>query len=449
MGLRHRSGLVAAMEQEQMIEDAVNAATEPVILPEAAESAESAMLETNEQVFEAGAEYDNAADAIEVTDALDQYQEVIEDLPEGQTLSTESLQMLSIGLKHCYKRLGIQETTPALESFSSPKNGTKAAMESMTENIGKVFKAIVEAIKRGLKWLADFFKGLFSSTERLKQRAEKLKELAKKSTVEKQNLPDIENDELFHKLSLNGKIDVVRDIEVMKRYSSTTLLDAYLSISSNSKEIAEGSTNGKDLTKAMENVIRSIESIGALPANIVLPGEHRLVFDAKPKLKELMQEAAHLSNSKLDIFNSNRAKGLGLVADALKLIGDSYVFEIDEKTAQKLQVLNAADIEHAMGSLVELLAEARKFEKESKAIDSNYQRIIKINSFIVDVNDKATYGTDSSTGIRRGMLKIASMNLHAGNKICGKTLQILIGYAKAMVDYSELSVKHFPELKAA
>lgn len=218
----HARGLVAALEQEQVIEaavaeqavengDAAARVVDPVEQLDNAESLETELLEVQEVEAEGVEQEAQVEEAIEVSEALDEYQEALESIGKQGGLDRNGAMILQIGLEQLCARVGIEPTAmafPSMESFggaTSRIHSTKVAMESVKETAKKVWEAIMAAIKRAGAWLKDFWKKLTDSNHRLKARADKIK--AAVASVKGEATGEIENSSLADKLHINGKVE--------------------------------------------------------------------------------------------------------------------------------------------------------------------------------------------------------------------------------------------------
>ena len=222
----HARGLVAALEEEQVIEaavaeqavengDAVAAVVDPVEQLDNAESLETELLEVQEAEAEGEVQSAQIEEAVEVSEALDEYQEALESIAGQGGLDRNGAMILQIGMEQLCGRVGIEMSAgsaginmPSMESFggaSSRIQATKLAMESVKETAKKVWEAIIAAIKRAGEWLKNFWKTLTDSNHRLKGRAEKIK--AAVASVKGGAEGEIENAGLADKLHINGKVE--------------------------------------------------------------------------------------------------------------------------------------------------------------------------------------------------------------------------------------------------
>jgi hypothetical protein len=109
-----------------------------------------------------------------------------------------------------YKQLGL----PSTESFKVKSNRAalgKATCEALDISAKKIWLSIVDAIKKSVQWVINFFTKIFGAAERLQKRAKALKD----STTGLSGQPEessLENDSLFNAVSINGAPVKVSDL---------------------------------------------------------------------------------------------------------------------------------------------------------------------------------------------------------------------------------------------
>lgn len=181
------------------------------IAPDETDSLAGAVSEINAdsaQLDSAGVSFDAAeaaADGLEtIAEKVADKNEsggIDEDYAELVEASVESMLKLGrIGVK--YKSLGI----PTKESFSNRSNRVQLGQvtcEALKDTAKTVWKHIVEAIKKSIEWVRNYFNKIFGAAERLERRAAALlASVAKLGANEDKK--DIENDSLYNAIRVNG-----------------------------------------------------------------------------------------------------------------------------------------------------------------------------------------------------------------------------------------------------
>lgn len=172
-------GLVAAMEDESAANQ-----TELAIDEAGADSLEADLVET----VDLAANIDNGTREVEGTlkdaDQLAEHVEVLTEAEGEGGASPELVESTTIAVEAIYSRLGIYGGSgiPALESFST-KHGkadnTRVAIESIGENLKKIWEAVKMAFTKLVNYVKDFFAKLFDANKKMLARVNSLRAKAK------------------------------------------------------------------------------------------------------------------------------------------------------------------------------------------------------------------------------------------------------------------------------
>lgn len=210
-----RTGLV--LEEEAVAEAAAAEAGETggEALPESAESVESALMEVTESAGEVDAVQESTEEAVETATALEAIYDTLKISAANGGLDKYAAQAVGIATDRLLRTVGVHKPSfPALESFgqnSSRIGATTLAMETIGEQLKKIWDAIVAAFNRAIQWLGDMYTKVFRSAEKLKARAEALKGKAsglKGSAKE----GTFESAKLVEKLALSGKMEIEKGL---------------------------------------------------------------------------------------------------------------------------------------------------------------------------------------------------------------------------------------------
>jgi hypothetical protein len=181
------------------------------IAPDESNTLAAAVSEINSDEAAISAGNDQIDAASIAADGLETISEQVAAANEGEGIdetaaavieaSVESLLKISrIGVK--YKQLGI----PSSESFSVRSNRIalgKATCEALDISAKKIWQSIVDAIKKSIEWVRNFFNKIFGAAERLERRAKTLKD-GTTSLTGKAEETTLENDSLFNAVRVNG-----------------------------------------------------------------------------------------------------------------------------------------------------------------------------------------------------------------------------------------------------
>ena len=177
-----------------------------------AETVETELLETQDLITEG----EDRAAAIEeaevVMDELEEDQEVLAEAQESGGMTTREAHILMRKVNNDLARIGIASARfPATESFgraSSRASSTRLAMESISEKLKQIWKAIIDAIKKSIRWVRDIYNKFFGTFEGLVKRAKAIQERADNTTGSlKSEHKKIENDRIFKVLAVNNSFD--------------------------------------------------------------------------------------------------------------------------------------------------------------------------------------------------------------------------------------------------
>uniref|UniRef100_A0AAU7PFB8 PhiKZ-like internal head family protein n=1 Tax=Burkholderia phage vB_BgluM-SURPRISE13 TaxID=3159457 RepID=A0AAU7PFB8_9VIRU len=145
-------------------------------------------------------------------DGLETIAEQVAEANEGEGIDENTAEIIETSVEALlkvakigvtYKQLGI----PSSESFKSRNNRAalgKATVEALELSAKKIWQAIVDAIKKSIEWVRNFFNKIFGAAENLQRRAQKLKESTTKLSGQPEEA-NIENGSLFNAVRVNGQ----------------------------------------------------------------------------------------------------------------------------------------------------------------------------------------------------------------------------------------------------
>lgn len=455
----HARGLVAALEEEQVIEaavaeqavengDAAARVVDPVEQLDNAESLETELLEVQEVEAEGVEQEAQVEEAIEVSEALDEYQEALESIGKQGGLDRNGAMILQIGLEQLCARVGIEPTAmafPSMESFggaTSRIHSTKVAMESVKETAKKVWEAIIAGIKRAGEWLKNFWKTLTDSNHRLKARADKVKAAA--ASVKGEAQGELENTSLADKLHRNGKVEknFGHDFNEFTKFCETmagkvvpgvvkhaeVVVDLTVKgLSTNDGEIAfkasdiKSAYSGLQLTASDEEVPEGVEALKSQQ----LPGGKAL----------LVQLPTVDGNSGAQAFaKSKTSVGLFKPATAKATNNKMPVLTVNEITGI---ADNVVKVSSAIESLRKLEAEFDKFVKRMHAGAIAAQK---------ENEHKAANEGKEPNRVKMPMIAAKAIFTSLTTRVINLPANFgsyALSTSKAAMDYSELSLKAY------
>jgi len=181
------------------------------VVEDAANSAETALLEVNEETAEGETAEAAVDEAVEAVSSLESYLVALEAANAEGGLSRSGAAVMNIGLEHIYSRLGYEKGETAvvsLENFgqnSSRAGATQIAMEGVKEKIKEIWAAIISHIKKAIEWIKGHFAKIFGAAEKLEKRAKALSEASKGISGQPKE-KSFENERLVKALHIDGNI---------------------------------------------------------------------------------------------------------------------------------------------------------------------------------------------------------------------------------------------------
>lgn len=176
-----------------------------------AESVETDMIDIAEDVAEQDTAADDLEETEEVAEALESIADALAVSAANGGMDKYSAQAVGIATQYLYDRVGIRaKAMPALESFggtSSRIGATQLAMEEIKEQIKKIWEAIVNAIKKSIQWIKDFYVKVTQSFDKLEARAKSIAEKAGKVTGE-QKTTELTKEGIFKALRFENKVEL-------------------------------------------------------------------------------------------------------------------------------------------------------------------------------------------------------------------------------------------------
>lgn len=208
------------------------------------------------------------SDVMSAVDELHTYANIVGDAEDEDGMTPREAEIIGTALESVYERLGIEcpILSVSLEEFkTNSKRSTTLAMESIGEQVKKVWDALVKMIDRLIRWVIDFFGDVFQNMNSLTKRAQKVLEQAK-NMGDKPSKTDIEDEALKSRLfspEMNPKNIASEYVDFMEsQYAAMTQMyesanytfDVIYARFKNDK----GNINGTD-KQSKEDVVTSIK----------------------------------------------------------------------------------------------------------------------------------------------------------------------------------------------
>ena len=231
-------GIVAAMEDEL--------SNQELAIDEAgADSMEADLVETVDMAADIDAGTNEMEQTVKDADQLERHVEVLTDAEGEGGASPELIESTEIAVEAIYARLGITGRTgiPACESFATKGNRkryTTEAIDSIKSKLKSIWEAVVNAFKKLVNYVKDFFAKLFDANKKMLARIIALREKAKKvkgtpkekisgsgitNVFDEKNLTNLNTFKIGESISASNHIlanasDFVKGVESQSAYDS-------------------------------------------------------------------------------------------------------------------------------------------------------------------------------------------------------------------------------------
>lgn len=434
-----------------------------------ANSLETELLEVQESAAEGESREAAVDDAVEVSEELQEDAEDVKVAAESGGLDQVSAQILARSVNGKLASIGISPVRfPAVESFggiSSRTGATQIALEGIKEKMKEIWQAIVNAFKKGAKWVRDHINKLFGAQEALQKRAKALAEKAGTMTGKsiKADAKKIENDRIFNALQIGGAFHPEKIDTIGK------LIDNMLGGITNSNSVIEGIiTRINDLDEdALETGVESIE--GEMNAAKVFPGDLTGNSEKNPpsvedyKIKGESGDDVKYYESEVLLGDKIICKNTGnkVYQNNIRLNPSSKKPKTYEgKKVDTLQAARCADLAETVEAIADSLVKGRKdLEKIPELKDKLVKAAERLSNMSFDFeattvkekNDQNEVVDKTVSGGERNSKANASVSalrksIQAVNNLAGsfplQFVQYTIGSCKSVLDYVELSLNN-------
>lgn len=434
-------GIMALENQE---DDATATATAG---PEdAANSSDTALLDTNDSAAEGETENAAVDEAVDAVSSLEAFAVALESANKEGGLSREGAAVLNIGLEHLYTRLGYEAgatKTVSLENFgqaSSRTGATQIALEGVKEKIKEIWAAIIAHIKKAIEWVKGHFTKIFGTAEKMQKRAKALSE-ASKGVSGQPKEKTIENERLVKALHINGNVPSNVSLEMAKVVKVADIV--FTSIAD---------FNGKGAEKLLEEMGKTdgkVDQIAAIPLGTI-------------------SGMAEVANPQGAGFSAP-ADGLGLYRGALLMGNRTVIVEAPKSAVTGAAAVTAASrTSVALGSFDPKAKDPTKTAvnvvdpgevgKIADEVDAACQEVIKykaklgkfgeLKAKIVAAAEKAGQAANSEedkdkAAYQSAMQKIATASVNNLDRCPAAMSAYVLNVSKAALDLAELSLKQY------
>lgn len=394
-------GLVAALEDSNIAP--VAPAGDPA-LPDHANSLETDMLEVVDHAADIDAIVGEAQETAAVSEALEQIRDVLKVAAKEGGIDRHSAACVGIATQALYDRVGIRaQAMPALESFggtSSRVSATRIAMESIGEQLKKIWEAIVNAFKKAIAWVVEFYQKVTGAATKMGARAEELKKRLvdlKGEAKEK----ELKNERLSKVLSTSKAAGDLAAADLLANMihdfaSGDTAKRQAEAVKAKVEKLNAGKDQGDNLTMAAYPSSEAYKDTGEsagklkvfksleLPGGKALMGHHAAAElsgdDAEAGLKEEKYFMGDFGKEEGEakplpvLTKETGEKVCDIVIKISKALGDAKKHADDMNAAKKSALDKAEQLGKAAGALGDDSADAKSFKK-AQALAQNIARL--------------------------------------------------------------------------
>lgn len=445
-------GVVAALEAEDLLQaeavevaeaDAATAIAEAPI-GDNANSVETDLIDLAEDCAGADADDIETDEAIEVVEALESIANALGSCAQHGGMDEHSAHVVDIAVGALYKQVGIKAPAmPALESFNGKSQrigATHLAMESLKENIGKIWEAIVAAIQKAISWAMEFYKSVRHVAEGLANRAKSLTEKVNATSGEAAERA-FENERLVATLNIKGSVPVNLSSDLNK-------LDVIVKavFASHSTYIGEA---GRGILDALKNGTRA-----GMAENFTLPEVK------EPWVKEVINpEAAGFNSPKegLTVFRSDELfggkavivcspKGALKGREAVEAVGGlsstlgAFNPKANPVTKKELPILSKQDMVAVCAAVSEYAKELIGYREKQAELDELKKELLEVAKAAARHAETAEVAeAEDADAVRR----IATSMPRLIDQPSAPLSKYTVTVSKGLLDYVEESLKQY------
>ena len=430
MGFISEAGIFADMQNEGSEDIAVGA---DAIAPDESDTLAGAVSEINadEAAINTGNGQIEQAEA--VADGMETLAEhVAEQNAEGEGLTEDQAETIELAVECMLKvsRIGVsykQLGLPSPESFKKRENRKQlgnATCEALRETAGKVWQAIVDAIKKSIQWVVNLFNKIFGAAERLKRRAESLKGV---ELIDGKPNGKIENESLYQSLVIGNNIANVGTINEINKAAESIFKQQKTLVSTLSNmdpEHAEGfvSTDfgeqyGPALKKQSGDIAKKVTSDTSVKVytTAVMPGDN-VVFVTSPIDKvDTPEKAASIK------------------------AGSTYVGS-KKPNAKPLDALKPTEINQVAVAVIELADTVVSYKRALSEINASKDKFIKSleKQVVADRGDD-----ESKDDAKKNAKTLATVFRKLMDQPAAAMAAASVRSASAVLQYAELSARQY------
>lgn len=424
--------------------------TDAVAAGSGAETAETAIIETNEATTELEGANSDIEQGVADVEVLEDLAEQVGDTVEGggDGIDEVTAGVVETALESALKRYpNIKRTKIATESFgnkSSRRNRTIALENSITDGIKKIWKMILDGLDRLKTMIVNAFNKYFGAAEKLEKRAKALTARAEntKGTAKEKKIESSIADKLKVGGNANG---IAAGIAAVEALTKTSLGGGFDAIESEMEEIVN------ELDKVLEKPEDFVTGFELVKFQDAV-GTH----DADPKALGHSEAGDNLVFVTTDELPGNRAingyaakqviKGAeGIKAFRQAKLGVSAYNVKSNKEVTEFATLSVADAEKVAASVAEIAGNLKAFRNKVAKLDKIQGKAVKAARAMESKAEKETDSAKSKGLLEAG--KVAQRSVAIVTEMPVSFSAYALNVSKYALDAVELSLKQYSEEK--
>ncbi|BAQ02698.1 internal head protein [Ralstonia phage RSL2] len=407
------------------------------IAPDETNTLASAVSEINADEAAINTGNDQIDAAAVAADGLETIAEQVAEANEGEGIDENTAEIIETSVETLlrvarigvtYKQLGI----PSSESFRTRSNRAalgKATVEALEISAKKIWQSIVDAIKKSIEWVRNFFNKIFGAAERLQQRAQKLKESTTKLSGQAEEA-SFENNSLYNAVRVNGAPVTVQGLQELSK-EGAALFKAQKELTDKFGKIAEVSVT--------DMIEPTPASYGMKPADggtakRVTAESDVAVYVTSRFPGESVVYLAMAKNQGTD------AKGAGEYASKIKAGSVSLSEKKDE--GKSLKTLGVDEIRGFAEAIEKFAGEVSEYKRNLTEINNNKTKFIqKLEKYMSRSDERAAGDSKADQD------KIAKANATIFRKLMDEPAASYASHSirgmSSALQYAELSARQY------
>lgn len=426
---------------------AVVETTEEVVeMPVDEETVEAAMAETAEVAAQVEGGGDSIEQAVGDAETLADVADTMEATEETGGMDEKAAAIAEVAIEALYERLHVSrgKAMPGLESFgsqSSRMKSTTIAVEAIRDDLKKVWAAIVAMASKVWEFVKGFFKSVFDTNTKLKEKAEKLLK-AVASVDGAAEAGTLEEVKFAAQLSVGGKVTVegveaaVKDIQnaatvLAELFTDTAGVEEFIAGIDKpikDKEVFDAFTDKSELAPGFK--IDDAGKYGKAPEGCGVGISDELIGNRAAKL----------------VFPATNEAG----AKTWEALGNQSisfeVFDAKQKPVTSAPTLSAAEMTKVLNSVLETVASIEKLKPAFEKAQETTGKLVSASRKAMVMNigeDKGAFARGRA--VSRAVSKTTTLLTRPGTLFS----KLMVDTSKAQLDWVVKSAAQYKGNKVA